>query len=140
MAIKRLILCAFALGAIITPIFAFAQDTQKDKYGAFETAKRTRLLNLGISKTTPESLAQTVVSALLMFIGTIFFLLVLYAGLTWMTARGSSETVTRAKGILMMAITGLLIVAASYAISTFVFERLTTVPEETATTTPSATE
>jgi hypothetical protein len=71
----------------------------------------------------------------LMFVGTIFFLLVLYAGLTWMTAGGGSEKVMKAKTMLETAVIGLLIVAASYAISTYVFERLTAVPEETATTT-----
>lgn len=123
------------LGAIMLPVFVGAQG--KDKYGLNLTAEKTKLLTLGISKQTPETLASTIVTTLLMFVGTIFFLLVLYAGLTWMTAGGTVEKVNKAKSMLETAIIGLLIVAASYAISTFVFERLTAAPAETATTTPS---
>lgn len=129
-------LAVIITGAIFLPVFVSTQE--KDKYGLNLTAEKTKLLTLGISKQTPETLAATIVTTVLMFVGTIFFLLVLYAGLTWMTAGGSSEKVTKAKSMLETAIIGLLIVAASYAISTFVFERLTTVPEEPAAPTSTS--
>ena len=131
MAIRRLLLGFVIAGAIFLPIFVLAAD----KYGLDKTADKTKLKTLGISNQTPETLASTIVNTVLMFVGTIFFLLVLYAGITWMTARGSSEKVNEAKVMLETAVVGLIIVAASYAISTYVFERLATPPEtpETAT-------
>ncbi len=120
------------------PVFVGAQGEMNDKYGLDKTANKTKLPTLGISKQTPETLANTIVTTVLMFVGTIFFLLVLYAGLSWMTAGGSSEKVNKAKMMLETAVIGLLIVAASYAISIFVFERLTTPPEVTAPATSTA--
>lgn len=117
--------------AIITvmvsmPFFALAQGNDKAaKYGLSVTATGTQLVNLTLSQQTPESLAARIISIVLMFTGTIFFLLLVYAGLSWMLAMGSSEKVTRAKEILETAIIGLIIVAASYAASLLIFSRLT---------------
>lgn len=108
----------------------------KDKYGLQQTARGTDLPALSISKGTPETLAELIVKRVLFFVGTIFFLLILYAGIMWMTAAGSTEKVTTAKQILETAIIGLVIVTASYAIANYVFERFTGVQqEETSATT-----
>lgn len=107
---------------ILLPCFVVAQD----KYGLTETARKTRLINLSISKSNPEALIAQVITLILGFVATIFFVLVLYGGITWMTAMGSDEKISKAKNILQTSIIGLIIVAASYAISTFIFDRLTT--------------
>lgn len=101
-----------------------------DKYGFEKTAGGTKLISMSLSSSSPESLARDIVQKALFFVGTIFFLLILYAGFIWMTARGQSQRVDTAKQILETAIIGLVIVSASYAISTFVFNRLTS-PVET---------
>jgi len=54
----------------------------------------------------------------------LFFAMALYAGIRWMTARGNEELVTRAQGALEAAVLGIIIVAASYAISVFVIGKL----------------
>jgi ABC-type enterochelin transport system permease subunit len=43
-----------------------------------------------------------------------------------MTARGNPENITKAKGIMEGAVIGLVIVMASYAISRFIFQSITT--------------
>jgi len=109
------------------PCFIFAQDeVTRDRYGLQETANKTVLSSMPISKGAPEDLVAQIVNNVLLFVGTIFFLIILYAGISWMTARGQAEKVNKAKGILETAIIGLIIVAASYAISTFIFSRLAT--------------
>lgn len=113
------------IGAILLlPCFVSAGD-----YGLEETARRTKLFGMNISKSNPESLAAQIVTIGLGFIGTIFFVLVLFGGITWMTAMGSTEKINQAKSILQMAFIGLIIVAASYAIATFIFSQLAAAPQ-----------
>jgi heme/copper-type cytochrome/quinol oxidase subunit 2 len=52
--------------------------------------------------------------------GTIFFVLVIYAGLKWMTSGGNEESVATAKKIFIAAIIGLIIVLSAYAITSFI--------------------
>lgn len=73
-----------------------------------------------------ESLSKSVgqiIKVVLSMIGTIFFALTVYAGFLWMTASGNEEQVTKAQSIIKMAIIGLVIVLASYTITTFVVAR-----------------
>lgn len=75
------------------------------------------------AKTLPE-LAGVIVNVALSLVGILFFALMLYAGVTWMKAMGSSEDVSKAKDMITQAIIGLVIVMAAYAISNFVFTSL----------------
>lgn len=57
-------------------------------------------------------------------LGVVFLILIIYGGFIWMTAGGNQDQVTKAKGILRNAVIGTLIVAAAYAITTFVFGQI----------------
>lgn len=132
---KAVIISVAVITIILSPVFAYSQP--QDKYGLSDTVQDTKLKDISISKSNPESLIALVVQIVLGFVATIFFLLMLYGGIIWMTAMGSVEKVNKAKSILEMAIVGLVIVVASYAISTFIFSRFTATPlQPTATTTP----
>jgi len=121
--------CAIAAAVILTwPLAVLAQEPSSD-YGLGETAGKTRLSQMGISANTPEGLAEQIVQTVLFFVGTIFFALMLYAGITWMIARGETEKVSTAKAILETAIIGLAITSASYAAANFIFAKLTAPPE-----------
>jgi len=66
----------------------------------------------------------TVVSAALALVGSIFLILMLYAGYHWMTAQGEEEKVAKAKDTINRAIIGIIIVVGAYAIWAFVFSKL----------------
>lgn len=66
-----------------------------------------------------------IIQVVLGLLGVIFLLLVIYAGITWMTAAGDAKKVDKAKGILTTAVIGLVILLASYSITAFVLDRLT---------------
>lgn len=66
----------------------------------------------------------TVVSATLALVGSIFLILMIYAGYNWMTARGEEEKVSKAKDTINRAIIGIIIVVGAYAIWAFIFARL----------------
>lgn len=120
---KKISLSLLVLSLIIVPSFVFAQDS----FGIGSAAQGTNLIGSGTSVNAAQTLPELIgrmVAILLSFIGIIFFILVLYAGITWMTAFGNSEKVDKAKSILEHAAIGLAIVLAAYAISTFVFSSL----------------
>ena len=65
-----------------------------------------------------------VISVLFSLVGIIFFVLLIYGGILWMTAMGNEETVKRAKNLITSAILGLIIIFAAYAIAQFVISYL----------------
>ncbi|MDO8435281.1 MAG: hypothetical protein Q7S89_01205 [bacterium] len=69
-------------------------------------------------------MAVLILNKLLGFLSIILLVLVLYAGFTWMTARGEEEKVEEAKQTIARAIIGLVIVVVSWAISSYIVSTL----------------
>ena len=69
---------------------------------------------------TPEPFISVIIKTALSFLGVLFLILMIYGGFLWMTARGNEEQVTKSKNLIIAAVIGLIIVLASYAISSFV--------------------
>ncbi len=66
------------------------------------------------------TLATTVhdlINAVFGILGVIFFCLMVYAGILWMTAAGDPKKVQKAKDILSQSVIGLIIVVLSYGIA-----------------------
>lgn len=96
-------------------------STAAEKYGLKKTAEDAKLPNIGAN--LPDMVGK-VLAALLGLTATIFFVLMIYAGVTWMTAQGSTEKVTTAKKIIVNCVLGLVVIAMAYAITNFVFKSL----------------
>lgn len=64
-----------------------------------------------------EETIGTVINFFLGFLLSIFFILTLYGGYLWMTARGNEEQISKAKSIIAQAIIGMAIVMLSYIIT-----------------------
>lgn len=133
--IKKIFTILSIIGLML-PAFVFAA------YGLEGASQGTGLINADkspVEQISVPTLIGNIIGVILSFLGAIFFLLILYAGIIWMTAFGSSEKADKAKGILEQAAIGLLIVLAAYAISRFVFSNLPGVEvPPTATTQPAA--
>ena len=54
----------------------------------------------------------------------IFVILMIYAGILWMTAGGNEKQVEKAKNIISRAAIGLVIVVSAYAVTYFIFTNL----------------
>jgi hypothetical protein len=65
-----------------------------------------------------------IIGAVLAFVGVLFLLLIIYAGITWMTAAGNETTITKAKTLIINATIGLIIILAAYAITSFLGEQV----------------
>jgi amino acid transporter len=66
-----------------------------------------------------------IIGIVLAFVGIIFLVLMIYAGVSWMTSGGNQEKVTKAKNLIVHSIIGLILVLAAYATVAFVGNLLT---------------
>jgi len=71
-----------------------------------------------------STLVGGVINAVLGLVGVIFFVLMIYAGFLWMTAAGNEERVTKAKGIFVTSVIGLIVIIGAYYILDFVFDAI----------------
>jgi hypothetical protein len=110
----------FILPLFLLAVFLFGLTPAKAQYGLDITAGKA-----GYSKgETPISIATRGVNIALSLVYIIFFILVLYAGIRWMTAQGNEEHVTKAKNILEAAIVGVVVISMAYAITNFVLDKV----------------
>lgn len=77
------------------------------------------------AQTTVINRVGGLVALVLSFVGIIFLLLSIYAGIMWMTAQGNAAQVEKAKTLLTNATIGLVIISAAYSITVFVGNQLT---------------
>lgn len=84
--------------------------------------------NAAYGGTAPTANLSTTVGNIVYMIfgvlGVVFLLLIIYAGILWMTAQGDSKKVQKAKDILIQSTIGLTIALMAMAISYFVFVRI----------------
>lgn len=96
----------------------YGLDTSAQKIPAFSeqvTNYNSNFLNTQVG---------SIIGLVLSFIGVIFLILMIYAGINWMTATGNQEKVTKSKDLIINAIIGLIIVLAAYAITSFIGNQL----------------
>jgi hypothetical protein len=95
---------------------------QDDPFGLQTTVGKVK--QRGAFYTSLEGIIGQVVTVVLGLVGIVFFLMMLYAGFLWMTARGAQDQVKKAKDMIAAAIIGLMLVVSAYAIATFVITNL----------------
>ena len=67
---------------------------------------------------------SSIIKSVLELLGFIFVVLMIYAGILWMTAGGNDKQVEKAKNIISRAAIGLIIVVSAYAVTYFIFANL----------------
>ncbi len=81
-------------------------------------------MNAGYSSETQnlsgETLIIQIINLVLTFVGVAFLILMIYGGITWMTASGNETKVDKAKKIIIAGVIGVIVVFAAYVISQFV--------------------
>ncbi|MFA5128257.1 MAG: hypothetical protein WC457_04670 [Patescibacteria group bacterium] len=111
----------FAVSLVALPSIVFGAGD----YGLGMAATTGGLTSSTISQAgdIPTMLGY-IISIALSLVGVFFFILILYAGIIWMTAAGAADRVESAKKKMMSAAIGLVIVLSAYAIANFVFSNL----------------
>lgn len=95
-----------------TEAYNFINDSGLNKTG----------MEAGYSDSTkePEIIIGQVIQAILSLLGVVFLGLMIFAGITWLTAQGDEQKALKAKKIIEESISGIVIVLAAYAITYFV--------------------
>lgn len=104
---------------LLWPLALRAQDV--DPLGSLRTAAGGTGL---VSDQEPVDIIVSVVNVLLYFVGTIFMILIVWAGFRWMTSAGNTDTVKKARETIINSVIGLVIIFASYVLVNFVITSL----------------
>lgn len=124
---KVLILSLFTVALIGVPLRA---EMANGNFGLDEVAENANYKAKDVV-TPPTALFDTInkiVSGLLGITAIVFFGFLTYAGVRWMTAQGNEEFVTKAQETMKAAVIGLIIITAAYAVTNFVFTKLSAPP------------
>jgi len=78
----------------------------------------------GLGGAEPTPIIAKIIKVVLGFLGTIAVVLIVYAGFLWMTAGGNEEQIKKARGLLINAVVGLIIILAAYGIAYFAIKEL----------------
>ncbi|MFA5130063.1 MAG: pilin [Patescibacteria group bacterium] len=132
MRIRNKILSAFcaatlALGAGVSVLHAqgFTSDDTGLKASAVKAGYSTNLSCQSGPGGCIPFIIGSIVNALLGIFGALFLVLIIWGGFQYMTAQGDDAKVKKAQETIRNAIIGMLIVAASYAIASFVLKAVT---------------
>jgi hypothetical protein len=78
----------------------------------------------GAGDVTIETAVGNGIGIVLSLVGLIFLVLMVYAGVLWLTARGEEGQVEKSRKIIVSSVIGLVLTISSYAITVFVTGRL----------------
>ena len=115
------ILIILSLGIILLiPFQVRAAKSLSDSGGALtKIASRS-----GIDESNISTITGTVVTSALGVVGLVFLILMVYAGMIWMIARGDETQVTKAKNTIIAAVIGLVVTVGAYALTNFITDRI----------------
>lgn len=99
----------------LLPNFALAQNLDLGmEYGN----------QLGLGDEDPRMIIVKIIRVFLGLLGLIAVLFIMYAGWLWMTSEGDEQKVRKAKDTLKSAVIGLVIMLASFAIVSFILQKM----------------
>ncbi|MEK7202958.1 MAG: hypothetical protein AAB653_01455 [Patescibacteria group bacterium] len=129
--IKNLVALVALLLLIIMPIFVFTLTAQAapNLWGSGDDSEIDRgeiKTKLGLGETDPRVMAATILNVAMGFLGIIAVVIILIGGFKWMTAGGDESKTEEATKLISAGIIGLIIILTSFAIATFVINKLVT--------------
>ena len=78
--------------------------------------------NIGLGNKDPKAMAVSVIQVILGFLALIAVIIILLGGFKWMTAAGNDDKVAEAKKLITSGIIGLVIVLASWGITSWLID------------------
>ena len=129
---RKLLAAAALVASFVVPHFtlaAFDASNVADSTGLSTTGNEaygTAFTGAAENTNIATWIGSRLIAPAFSLVGVIFFALMVYAGFLWMTARGDSKQVTKAKDILTTSVIGAVIVVSAYVITTSVLNAITT--------------
>ncbi|NQT49434.1 hypothetical protein HQ571_01940 [Candidatus Kuenenbacteria bacterium] len=124
--ILRIILISvmcFSFAFAFSPALAADPPAGDTVLGVLDSAGQGMGETAGAKKDLPGMIGK-VIKVVLSILGIVFLIILIYAGIMWMTASGDVEKVQKAQRMITQAIIGLFITLAAYSISSFVVEKM----------------
>ena len=119
---KVLITFVFILVAVflsVGVVYAGAQQAALDGLASANT-------QASMSEGDPSQTIGGAISVLLGILGLMFLIITVYAGVMWMTASGNTESVEKARRMLIEGVVGLILTLSAYAFTAYVVGQITT--------------
>ncbi len=124
-----------AIIAGLVPVSVFAQATAL-RQGVTSAAGTAGLTGACSGTSCITTIIGNVVNIAVGFLGVLLLVYILYAGFLWTTSGGDTGQVDKAKNYIKNAVTGLVIVALAFAISTFVLDQVANITNPASSVTP----
>lgn len=105
------------------PVFA-ADDPASLLFGGLEATNSSATGGPGYTAIGVPALIGRFIQILLGLTGIIFLVIIITAGITYMTAAGDATKVEKAKKNITQSIIGLILIVGAYSISTFIIDQL----------------
>jgi len=112
--IKYISSLLMVLTLLVLPFFAFGQDQFGTSY----------LSEVGLGTQDIRVTILKIIRIAFGILGVITLVLIIYAGVIWMTSGGKQESIAKAKKIIINAVIGLIIIILAAAITEFVFRQI----------------
>ena len=111
-------IAVIALGSIGTPVLAADEcDTSSGLSGGMDCAKND---DMPEDLTGDNGIVTTVINTMLFIVGILSVIMIIYAGIRYVTAHGDKGQVEGAKNTLIYAIVGLIVSIVAYALVNWV--------------------
>ena len=122
---KKFILISSIILALFAPLNAFAEEDYGGSGGSktFDACKHVKTQGTAVcagSETKAEDVVKNIISILFWIIGILAVIVIIYAGITFITAAGNPSKVAQAKTMIIYAVIGLAVAILAYAIVNFV--------------------
>ncbi|MBT4121015.1 MAG: hypothetical protein HOA57_01320 [Candidatus Magasanikbacteria bacterium] len=114
---KKFYLLVIIIVILFTPFFVVHAQ-----YGIDVTADQTPITNF--KGASLQTMIGELLGAVLSLVGILFFALMVYGGVVWMSAAGNQEREKKAGGIMIGATIGVVIVLSSYVLVGFLFSNV----------------
>lgn len=118
------ILLVSVIGVVLPVVNVSADETATGKAlsGLEKTAGAAGVQS---AEADPAVVIGKGIEILLSILGIIFLIIVIYGGITWMTAGGAPESVTKGQNMIIEGVIGMIICLGAYALSYYVVQKLT---------------
>lgn len=122
---KKFILISSIILALFAPLNAFAEENSGESGGSktFDACKHVKTQGTAVcagSKTKAEDVVKNIISILFWIIGILAVIVIIYAGIIFITAAGNPGKVAQAKTMIIYAVIGLAVAILAYTIVNFV--------------------
>ena len=122
---KKFILISSIILALFAPLNAFAEEDSGGSGGSktFDACKHVKTQGTAVcagSETKAEDVVKNIISILFWIIGILAVIVIIYAGITFITAAGNPSKVAQAKTMIIYAVIGLVVAILAYTIVNFI--------------------